>query len=817
MANAHSQYALDLLVKLTLEEKIALVSGRNFMYTNKVPRLNIPSIRMSDGPHGLRVQKEGDSSITGSSSATCFPTSATSSNSWNVDLLKEMGSAIGEEARFYGIDVVLGPGINIKRNPLCGRNFEYFSEDPLLAGALATNEIKGIQSQGIGTSLKHFAFNNEENHRFMGNSLIDLRAAREIYLKPFEYAIKNAQPETVMNAYNKLNGVYCSENKWLLTDVLRNEWGFNGLVMTDWGATHNRIEGIKAGNDLEMPGDTNICRKWILDGINNGELDIKELDERVLNVLDLVAKHLNNNKLENINWENHHLLAARIAEESAVLLKNDDIFPLNKEEKLCVIGELFEKMRYQGSGSSMITSTQITTCKEYFDQKGIIYSYFKGYKENETKTSNTLIEEVIEGIKDFDKVILFIGLTDYEESEGGDRENMSLPNNQLELVNALLEKNIKIGVVLFGGSVVELPFFDKIDGLLNMFLPGQNGGEATYNILFGNVNPSGKLSETWPIKYSDVPFAEEFGKNKDTIYKESVYVGYRYYLTTNKEIRFPFGYGLSYTKYQYSRLIVEEKEKEIIAKATIKNIGKFKGKEIVQLYVEGPKTDFYKPLRELKGFIKIELNPNESKEVEFIIKKDDLRYWNLKEEKYSLEDGEYVIQIGHNSKDIDLEQIVNIKGENLNDIYEKLPQKVYKNLKFDEINDEIFEQMSGLKLPEISKPKPITLESSLSELRSTLIGKILYKAVMSIPNKDLKKAKKLPEGSEKDNRIKGALAVKKMLRTNSLIAMSMSSSGQFPYNYAEGFRDLSNWHIIRGIKDFTKKIEAPKLPIEEVK
>ena len=297
----HSYYALKILPQLTLEEKIALVSGHDFMFTNAIPRLNIPAIRMSDGPHGLRVQTPGEGNIMGSSPATSFPTAATTANSWNPKLLKEMGSMMGEEARYYGIDIILGPGINIKRNPLCGRNFEYFSEDPLLAGALGAGEVMGIQSQGVGVSTKHFAFNNEENHRFMGDSVVDMRAAREIYLKPFEYVVKNAHPETIMNAYNKVNGVYCTENKWLLTDVLRNEWGFDGLVMTDWGATHNRIEGIKAGNDLEMPGDTLICRKWLYDAINNGNLDIKELDERVLNVLDLVSKHLNKNKIETID------------------------------------------------------------------------------------------------------------------------------------------------------------------------------------------------------------------------------------------------------------------------------------------------------------------------------------------------------------------------------------------------------------------------------------------------------------------------------------------------------------------------------------
>ena len=818
MAKQHSDYALILINQLKLEEKIALVAGHNFMYTNAVPRLNIPSIRMSDGPHGLRVQGDNEIGVMAASSATCFPTAATTANSWDPKLLEQMGAAMGMEARFYGIDIILGPGVNIKRNPLCGRNFEYFSEDPLLAGKLGAGEVIGIQSQGVGTSLKHYAFNNEENHRFMGDSIVDMRAIREIYLKPFEYIIKNAKPETVMNAYNKVNGTYCSENKWLLTDVLRNQWGFDGLVMTDWGATHNRIKGIKAGNDLEMPGDTTICRKWIFDAVNDGTLDVKELDERVLNVLDLVSKHLEKNKLETIDWEKHHELARLIAEDSAVLLKNDNYsLPLIKNEKICVIGELFEKMRYQGAGSSMINPALLTTCKDAFDKHEVNYIYFKGYKESEVEPSESLIKEAVEGSNNYDKVLLFIGLTDNEESEGGDRDNMSLPANQLALVDALIKENKKIIVVLFGGSASELPFFDEISALLNMFLPGQNGGEATYNLLFGLSNPSGRLAQTWPIKYSDVPYADEFGKTKQAIYKESIFVGYRYYMTANKEVRFPFGFGLSYTKFDYSGLNIKEDDNKIIVSLNVKNIGNYDGKDIIQVYVKGPESEFYKPVRELKGFTKASLKPSESQNVEVVIDKDDLKYWNNRKERFSLENGEYLIQIGRSSGDIILERKINITGDNLNEVYEKTVQNAYKNINIDEIDNSMFELMSGMKIPELPNTKPIDLESRFTELRQTLMGKILYKAVIGLALKDLKKAKKLPEGSERDNRIKAALSLKRMLESNSLTTMTMAAGTMFPYNFAEGFRDFANWHVIRGLKDFLTKIKAPKLPIDEVK
>ncbi len=814
MKAKHTDYSLNLIDQLTLEEKIALVAGHDFMYTNAIPRFNIPSIRMSDGPHGLRVQEPGAIEVTGTSIATCFPTAGATSNSFNPELLKEMGIAMGEEARYYGIDIILGPGANIKRNPLCGRNFEYFSEDPFLAGRLGAKEVEGIQSQGIGTSLKHFAFNGEENHRFMGNSIVDMRAAREIYLRQFEYIIKNAHPETVMNAYNKVNNFYCSESKWLLTDVLRTDWGFDGLVMTDWGATHDRIGAIKAGNDLEMPGDTVICRKWIFDAINNGELDIKELDERVLTVLDLVSKHINKNKLEELDWDKHHDLARRIAEESAVLLKNNGLLPLNKEERLCIVGELFSKMRYQGAGSSMITSSKLTTCKDAFDNHEINYVFFKGYKDSEKEPSEALLKEAVEGSKEFDKVIVFIGLTDYEETEGGDRDTMALPSNQLALIDALLENNKKVIVVLAGGSVVELPFADKVESILHMFLPGQNGGEATYNILFGNVNPSGRLSETWPISYQDVPFGDEFGNRKNLPYKESIYVGYRYYLTMNKEVRYPFGYGLSYTTFDYSGLELKEEKEKIKVSLTVKNTGKVDGKETVQIYVKGPESSFFKPLRELKGFTKVFLKAGQSQKVEVVISKDDLKYWNVKDNEFSLEKGEYVFQVCRNSRDIALESKLTLDGENLDNIYEKDVQIAYKNFEIDNL---IFEKLYGDKIPEDPNTKPITLESRFDELKQTFMGRILFKAVVGAMGKDMKKAKKLPEGSERDNRLKSAMAMQKMMLTNSLITMSMSAGTMFPYNLAEGFKELANGHIFKGIGHMMKKVKAPKLPINKKK
>ena len=799
----------ELLSLLTLEEKVALVQGHNFMFTNEVPRLEIPSIRMSDGPHGLRIQ-DGDNGASASLPATAFPTASCSANTWNPELVRKMGNAMAEEAQYYGINIILGPGVNVKRNPLCGRNFEYFSEDPILASRFGVAEVTGIQEKGVGVSMKHFACNNSENYRFLGNSLVDQRALREIYLRQFEYVVKNAHPETLMCAYNKINNVYCSENNWLLKEVLRKEWGFKGLVMSDWGTTHDRVLGVKSGLDLEMPGDTPICRKWLFDAVNNGELSMEELDEAVKNVLQLVEKHVHDQHLDKIDWDAHHELAKEIASEGAVLLKNDHSLPLNKEESLLVVGEMFEHMRYQGAGSSLINPSKHSSVKDAFDLNNITYKYLRGYNVNKTVIDESLIKEVVDACKGFEKVVLFVGLTDDSESEGGDRENMSLPENQLALIDALVKENKKLVVVLFGGSVIELPFYNDANSILNMYLSGQNGGEAAYELLFGLKNPSGRLAETWPIKYSDIPFGEEYAKAAQDVYKESIYVGYRYYLTANKEVRFPFGYGLSYTTFDYSNLKVEQKENELVVTLAVTNTGALEGNEVIQIYVASPRENVHRPIRELKGFNKVNLKPNETKTVTVIINKEELNSWDIKQNRFVLEDGSYLVQVGKNSNEIVLEEKVTIEGERIT----KILQKEYESIDFANLSDERYEKIWGVKIPSLPPKKPITLESRLSDLRATFMGRILLNAVLSVPRKQIKKAKKMPEGLERDNEIKGAQAIEKMLTTSSIMTLSMASAGAFSYGLALGFRELANGHLIRGIKYCTKKIKAPALPIE---
>ncbi|MBR6007030.1 MAG: glycoside hydrolase family 3 C-terminal domain-containing protein [Clostridia bacterium] len=567
-----------LIRDMTVEEKAALVSGTDFMYTNPIPRLGIPSLSMADGPHGLRKQLGGgDNGTSRSEPATAFPTAAATASGWDPANTRKMGEAIAEECRYYGVHTLLGPGVNIKRNPLCGRNFEYFSEDPLLAGIMGAAEVEGVQSKGVGVSVKHFALNNSENCRLMGNSAASENTVRKLYLKPFEYIVKHSRPATVMCAYNRINGTFCSENKWLLTDILRNEWGFGGVVMTDWGAMHDRLASLKAGLDLEMPGDTAICRRWILDGVSDGSLPEEYLDNACRNILKWVDRYAIPREETEPDWDAHHALAAEIAADCAVLMKNDGVLPLSGTEKLHVCGELFEKMRYQGAGSSMINPARLTTPKDAFEKRGVEYEY---------------------PVDECDVILVFAGLTDKYESEGCDRENMRLPADQLRLISRMIDTGKPVAVVLFGGSPVELPFFDRVSAILNMYLPGQNGGTAVCDLLFGIKNPSGKLAETWPMRYEDVPSHETFGKGINEVYSEGTEVGYRYYAKHGIPVRCPFGFGLSYTTFEKT----EWKQNGGSYEQTITNTGPRFGGEVAQLFIDG----------ELRGFKKVFLAPGES-------------------------------------------------------------------------------------------------------------------------------------------------------------------------------------------------------------
>ncbi len=798
--------------KLTAEEKAALVSGTDFMYTNPVPRLGISSLRMSDGPHGLRVQTEGgDNGVTGSLPATAFPTAACTASGWNEENLYKIGRAMAKECHKYGVHIVLGPGVNIKRNPLAGRNFEYFSEDPYLAGKLAAAEVRGIQSYGVGVSVKHFALNNSENYRFMGNSVCDMRAAHEIYLKAFEHIVKEGKPATLMCAYNMINGEYCSHNKWLLTDVLRERWGFDGLVMTDWGAMHSRVKSLQAGLDLEMPGDTGICRRWILDGIKDGTLAMKDLDKAVENVLNIVDKYAKPFG-DDSDFEENDKLACEVAEDCAVLLKNDGVLPLEEYEELFVCGDLFERMRYQCAGSSMINPAKLTTPGKAFDDMGVKYKFARGYAENKIDTEHKFIDEAIVLAKPYKKVLVFAGLTDYVESEGCDREDMCLPQNQLDLIDALIAAGKEVIVVLFGGSPIEMPFCDRVGAILCMYLPGQSGGRACANLLFGRANPSGRLAETWVKEYKDVPFGENFGKGINEIYKESVFVGYRFYSTANKEVRYPFGYGLSYTRFEYSAFNVVRENDKIFAQCSIKNIGNCDGAEVVQLYVGLSNSGIFRPKRELKAFKKVYLKAGESAIVRLELSVSELAFFNIKKNEWQVERGEYCIEFCKDVFTPIYTANIAVEGENVQDVYSTEVMQVYGGADLSKVTDKLFENMSGLKIPALPPKMPVTLESRFTDLRQSFMGRILFGAVLGVANRQMKRALKMPEGVERDNKIKGAMFLKRILESNSLISMSMCAAKSMPYNFALGFMHLTNGHLIKGIKCFCTKIKVPALP-----
>lgn len=804
----------ELLSELTLEEKIALVSGKDFMYTNPIPRLGIPSLRMSDGPHGLRVQNEGgDNGVTGSDPATAFPTAATVANSWNLDNAKKIGRALGKEAHKYGVNIVLGPGANIKRSPIAGRNFEYYSEDPLLSGKMAASEIQGLESEGVGACLKHFALNNAETFRNNGDSVCDERAMREIYLKSFEIAVKEGKPAALMSAYNKVNGVYCSENPFLLTEVLRKEWGFEGLVMTDWGAMHERNKSLAAGLDLEMPGDCAICRKWIYDGIKDGSLKEEVLDQAVGNVLNLINKY-SEKIADDSSFVDDDEIAEEIAIDSAVLLKNDGVLPLDIKAECLVVGDLFKRMRYQGAGSSMINSAFLHAPEGAFKELGIKYEFVQGYKENETQSDASLIEEAKSKAKTAKTVIVFVGLTDYVEMESSDRKDMKLPTNQLELIEAIASVNENIIVVLFNGSVVELPFLPKIKGLLDMYLPGQAGGKAVAKLLFGLANPSGHLAETWLKEYSLFPGSGTFGQGPIEAYKESIYVGYRYREAHSDGVAFPFGYGLSYTKFRWSDFQVQLAGDGVLARLKIKNVGDYDGAEVVQIYSKGPDTENDKPIRELRAFTKIYMEKGEEKTVELRFPINSMQIYDVVHKRFALEGGSYFIETGHDCLDIEFQKEIEIEGETVPcPLSADLAHK-YREGDIRSISDEEYYQYVGYHPSKVNK-LPITLDSKLEDLEATFMGRILKKAVLGVASKQLRKAMKLPEGPERDNKIKGALFLRSVLVNNTLISMSMCAGKSMPYNFAEGFVELSNGHLFKGIKRFATKIQAPKLPKEE--
>lgn len=657
-----------IIEELTLEEKAGLCSGLDFWHFKGVERLGIPSLMVCDGPHGLRKQ-EGESDMMGineSIQAVCFPTASALAASFDRKLLRKVGETIGKECRSENVSVILGPGANIKRSPLCGRNFEYYSEDPYHSSEMAAAFIDGVQSMHVGTSIKHYLANNQEYDRMSSDSEVDERTLHEIYLASFEGAVKKAKPATVMCSYNKINGTYAAENYEMLTSVLRELWGYEGCVITDWGAGKDRVTGLEAGLDIEMPGGSPVSDRKIVEAVRNGTLDESVLNrtvERILRLIEFCTKTGDDNY--QFQHEQDHIFAGEAEKECAVLLKNENLLPIQEETKTAFIGAFAEKPRFQGSGSSHINCKYTTSALDAAaGNPNIVFA--KGYEADGTE-SPKLIEEAAACSREADVAVIFAGLPNSMESEGLDRTHMQLPDCQNRLIHEIAKVQENVVVVLHNGSPVEMPWIEEVKAVLEMYLGGENVGSATYDLLYGKSNPCGKLAETFPVKLSDNPSYLYYpGFNHEAQYREGIYVGYRYYDKKEMEVLFPFGHGLSYTTFSYENLQIDRKEmtetEELKVNVTVRNTGAHRGKEVVQLYLSDRESTYDRPLRELKGYEKIELEPGECRQAEFILDRRAFAYYNTTLHDWHVETGEFEICVGSSSRDIRLHETVKVQS-----------------------------------------------------------------------------------------------------------------------------------------------------------
>lgn len=690
-----------LLKELTLEEKCALLSGAETFKTRGMPKHGIPQIWLSDGPHGLRKQA-GESDHLGlnpSVPATCFPTASAVANSWDTALGEEIGAALGEEAAAQEVSVLLGPGLNMKRNPLCGRSFEYFSEDPYLAGKLAAGYIRGIQSKGVAACPKHFAVNSQETRRMASDSIVDQRTLREIYLTGFEIAVKEGHPRSIMSSYNLVNGTYANENKHLLMEILRGEWGFDGAVITDWGGSNDHALGVKNGSTLEMPVPGGDSVRELLAAVESGKIAESDIDARLSELLPLVfdTKAALDAAPREFDAAAHHALARRAAEESLVLLKNEgSLLPLAAGTKVAVIGDFAKNPRYQGAGSSMVNSTQVDVLLDkLIDSELNVIGYQQGF-DRHGKPDAALQKSACELAAQANAVILCMGLDEIAESEGLDRSNLRLAQNQVDLLQAVAAVNPKIVVVLYSGSVVETPWLDNCQALLYAALGGQAGAGAVADALTGKVNPCGKLAETWPLTYADIPSAADFATRRKTVeYREGLYIGYRYFTTAEKAVRFPFGYGMSYTTFAYSDMAADEQGVSL----TVTNTGSVAGTEIVQLYVAKKNSELFRPAKELKGFARVTLAPGEKQRITITLDDKAFRFWNVKANRWEIEGGEYEMLVGASVEDIRLCEKISVHGTATVHPYEDRDLDCYYKGDVLCVSDADFEKLLGHPIP----------------------------------------------------------------------------------------------------------------------
>lgn len=794
----------SIIDQMTLEEKVALCSGKGQYTAKAFEKYGIPGIAMNDGPHGLRKLPSGDEQfgINNSLPATCFPTASLTACSWDRDLLHEMGIAIAEEALQEQVSIVLGPGANIKRNPLCGRNFEYFSEDPFLAGEMAASWIDGVQSLGVGASLKHLAGNNQEDERMSSDSLVDERTLREIYLPAFEKAVKSARPATVMCAYNKLNGIYCSDNRYLLRDILRNEWGFQGVIMTDWGAMNDRVKAFEAGLDLEMPGSNGYFDHMVITAIQNGQLSEERLDESVDRLLDLILASASILKKDyKYDEEEHHLLAKKIAANSAVLLRNEEnILPVQKGKQVALVGELAKYPRYQGAGSSHINPTRLSSAIDGFNSLGYDYTYYPGYALK-GPAPESLLAEAVAGAKECDVAIIFAGLPDQYESEGYDRANMAMPDSHNTLIARIAEVNPNTVVVLAGGAPVEMPWLPKVKAVLNMYLAGQAGGLAAAELLAGAVNPSGKLAESYPQRYADVPSAGFYKTGrKQAQYREGLYIGYRYYDKARKNVLFPFGHGLSYTSFEYRDLVVSHAELhspyELNVSVTVRNTGSVDGAEVVQLYVSDLEQPVFRPEKELKEFTKVFLKAGEEKQITFTLNSRSFAIYDPAVGNWVVPDGTYAVLVGASSRDIRLRTQVKVHGQPVPSANQPIP-RWYHDLS-GQVTQADFESLLCREIEPVKlrRKGEYTLDCTFGDMQDSLIIKQVIKRI----------EKMIIQGfGSMDADDPTYKMVVQSVTSMPLRSISLVSPQSMPKNTATGLVHLANGEFLKGILALVKK------------
>ncbi len=780
----------DIIKQMTLEEKCYLFSGKDFWQTRSLERLGVPNMTLSDGPHGIRKQAgEGDQlGLNPSLPATCYPTAATVANSWDPALGEEIGAHLGAEAASQGVGVVLGPGLNVKRSPFCGRNFEYFSEDPYLAGKMAASYIRGIQKNGVSACPKHFAANSQELRRMASDSVMDERTLREIYLTGFEIAVKEGHAKSIMSSYNRINGTYANENGHLLQEILRDEWGFDGFVVSDWGGSNDHVEGVRAGSHLEMPTTGGDSDPELIDAVKSGRLSEELLDRRVDELLDVILSVTRAVKpLEGkpFDIDAHHAMAARASEQSIVLLKNEgNILPLKKGAKVAVIGEFAQKARYQGAGSSVVNPTKLDHAMDVIKNFDLdVVGFEPGYPRS-GKGDPAMRAQAVELAKKADVVLLYIGLDEISEAEGLDRSHMRLAQSQVELIEAVAEANPNVVAVMSAGSAVEMPWLPKVKALVHGYLCGQAGAASVLKAIVGQVNPSGKLAESYPVRYEDVSSAPYFpSKERNAEYREGLYVGYRYFQSANVPVLFPFGFGLSYTSFEYSDLAVTDKE----ATFTLKNTGSMDGAEVAQLYVSKPDGEVFRPARELKGFAKVFLKAGESKKVTIPLDDKAFRYFNVDTNKFEVEGGEYQILIGASCADIKLSGAVSVQGTGAKSPYNKEKFAKYFSGDIKSISDAEFEALLGRPIPDGHWSGTLEMNDALCQMYYAKSGlaRFAYKILTNLINKSIEKGE--PNLNLLFNYNMPFRAIAKM--TGGICTMEM----------AEGILTIVNGHFFKGM------------------